>query len=103
MRCESICRIARGADKCKIGVMWMNYEGYRDPTADKAVRKADKMPKHIRTIFDALNTVVSVQGINCLLYTSMGLSCTCIFYVRSTRQGITYRLTMILNISSRMT
>lgn len=47
----------------KIGVMWMNHEGYRDPTADRAVRKADKMPKHIRKIFDALNTVVSVQGI----------------------------------------
>ena len=41
----------------------MNHEGYRDPTADRAVRKADKMPKHIRKIFDALNTVVSVQGI----------------------------------------
>ena len=26
----------------------MNHEGYRDPTADRAVRKADKMPKHIR-------------------------------------------------------
>ena len=63
MRCKSICRIARGADKCKIGVMWMNHEGYRDPTADRAVRKADKMPKHIRKIFDALNTVVSVEGI----------------------------------------
>ena len=60
MRCKSICRIASGADKCKIGVMWMNHEGYRDPTADRAVRKADKMPKHIRKIFD---TVVSVQGI----------------------------------------
>ncbi len=40
----------------------MNHEGYRDPTADRAVRKADKMPKHIRKIFDALNTVCECAG-----------------------------------------
>ena len=41
----------------------MNKEGYRDPTADNAVRNAAKMPKYIRDIFQALDTVVGIQGL----------------------------------------
>ena len=33
----------------------MNREGYRDPTAEKAIHNADKMPKYIQNIFDKLN------------------------------------------------
>ena len=41
----------------------MNKEGYRDPTADRAVSNASRMPKHIREIFLALDTVVGIQGL----------------------------------------
>lgn len=41
----------------------MNHEGYKDPTAEKAVRNASKMPKAIREVYKALNEVASLQGL----------------------------------------
>ncbi len=40
----------------------MNAEGYRDPTADKAVRNASRMPQYIYEVFKALNTVANLHG-----------------------------------------
>ena len=41
----------------------MNHEGYKDPTAEKAVRNASKMPKAIRAVYKVLNEVASLQGL----------------------------------------
>lgn len=41
----------------------MNKEGYKDPTADRAVDNAGRMPKYIWEIFQALDTVVGIQGL----------------------------------------
>lgn len=40
----------------------MNKEGYRDPTAEKAIHNADKMPKYIQSIFDKLNLAAGKSG-----------------------------------------
>jgi hypothetical protein len=47
---------ARGGDK-------MNHEGYKDPTAEQAVHNASKMPRRIRDVVRALNTVASLHGL----------------------------------------
>lgn len=41
----------------------MNHEGYKDPTAEKAVHNASKMPRRIRDVVRALNTVASLHGL----------------------------------------
>lgn len=41
----------------------MNHEGYKDPTADKAVRRASRMPKAIYAVFKVLNEVASLHGL----------------------------------------
>ena len=33
----------------------MNKEGYKDPTAEIAVQRASRMPKHIWNVFNKLN------------------------------------------------
>lgn len=40
-----------------------NQEGYQDPTAGKAIHGAEKMPKHIEEVYDALNTIASLHGL----------------------------------------
>lgn len=40
-----------------------NGEGYPDPTAGQAIANAGKMPRHIKNIFRALNTVASIHGL----------------------------------------
>lgn len=40
----------------------MNKDGYKDPTADDAVRNASRVPKHVRDVFRALQTVESLHG-----------------------------------------
>lgn len=40
----------------------MNGEGYRDPTADQAVKNASRMPKHVREVYRALQIVANLQG-----------------------------------------
>ncbi|MDD3338446.1 MAG: hypothetical protein PHS82_06265 [Lachnospiraceae bacterium] len=40
----------------------MNGEGYKDPTADKAVRSAAKVPYHIREVMKVLNQVAHLCG-----------------------------------------
>ena len=39
----------------------MNGEGYRDPTADQAVRNASRMPRRIKDVVRAMNTVASLH------------------------------------------
>lgn len=41
----------------------MNKEGYRDPTAEKAVHNASKVPRRIREVMDAMNKVASLHGL----------------------------------------
>ena len=41
----------------------MNGEGYKDPTADKAVRNASRMPKAIYEVYKALNLVAELHGL----------------------------------------
>lgn len=41
----------------------MNKEGYSDPTAEKAIHNADKIPKHIKNIYRMLNAAAGVSGL----------------------------------------
>ena len=41
----------------------MNKEGYRDPTAEKAIKKASHMPKAIYEVYKVLNSVASLHGL----------------------------------------
>ncbi len=41
----------------------MNKEGYPDPTAERAVHNAGRMPKHIRSIYKMLNAAAGVSGL----------------------------------------
>lgn len=41
----------------------MNHEGYRDPTADQAVRNANKIPRRIKDVMRAMNAVASLHGL----------------------------------------
>lgn len=40
-----------------------NGEGYPDPTAGQAIANASKVPKYIKDIFRALNTVAGIHGL----------------------------------------
>lgn len=40
-----------------------NGEGYPDPTAGKAIANVSKLPRHIKDIFRALNTVARIHGL----------------------------------------
>lgn len=40
----------------------MNGEGYKDPTAEQAIRKYNAMPHHIKTVWNALNRVAGLHG-----------------------------------------
>lgn len=40
-----------------------NGEGYPDPTASLAISNASKVPKYIKDIFRALNTVAGIHGL----------------------------------------
>lgn len=42
---------------------YKNNEGYPDPTAGKAVRAASRMPTHIYNIYQALNAVAAIHGL----------------------------------------
>lgn len=42
---------------------YRNKEGYRDPTAGKAIRAAGHMPTHIFNIYEALNNVAGLHGL----------------------------------------
>ncbi len=41
----------------------MNAEGYKDPTAEQAIRKYNAMPHHIKTVWNALNRVAGLHGL----------------------------------------
>lgn len=41
----------------------MNKEGYRDPTAEQAVHNVSRMPRRIKDVLRALNTVASLHGL----------------------------------------
>ena len=41
----------------------MNGEGYKDPTADKAIRDYNRMPHWIRQVLLAMNSVASLHGL----------------------------------------
>lgn len=41
----------------------MNHEGYRDPTAEQAVRNAEKIPRRIKDVMRAMNAVASLYGL----------------------------------------
>lgn len=40
-----------------------NHEGYPDPTAEKAIRAAGRMPTHIYNIYQVLNNVAGLHGL----------------------------------------
>ena len=48
---------------CEIGEVKMNKEGYKDPTAEIAVHRASRMPKHIWNIFKELNLAAGKSGV----------------------------------------
>ena len=40
----------------------MNKEGYKDPTADRAIAHADHIPKHVRQVLDVLEQAAGIAG-----------------------------------------
>lgn len=40
-----------------------NHEGYPDPTAGKAIRAVGHMPTHIFNIYQVLNSVAGLHGL----------------------------------------
>lgn len=42
---------------------YKNNEGYPDPTAGKAIRRAGHMPTRIWNIYQALNSVAGLHGL----------------------------------------
>ena len=45
----------------KIGGLNMNSEGYRDPTADRAIRNATHLPRQIWSVVKAVREVLNVS------------------------------------------
>lgn len=43
--------------------MYRNQEGYPDPTAGKAIDQASKMPLKIREVYEKLNGVAGLHGL----------------------------------------
>lgn len=41
----------------------MNQEGYKDPTAERAVHNAGKMPRNIRKVVQTMNELARIHGI----------------------------------------
>ena len=48
---------------CEEKVNNMNKEGYKDPTAEIAVHRASRMPKHIWNVFNKLNLAAGKSGV----------------------------------------
>lgn len=40
-----------------------NHEGYPDPTPGKAIRAAGRMPTHIFNVYQVLNNVAGLHGL----------------------------------------
>lgn len=40
----------------------MNKEGYKDPTADRAISNAEHIPKHVRQVLDVLEQAAGIAG-----------------------------------------
>lgn len=40
-----------------------NAEGYHDPTADRAIHNATKMPRRIKDVYRALQAVAGLHGL----------------------------------------
>lgn len=40
----------------------MNAEGYPDPTADKAIKKADKTPEQVNELIRTIKAVAALAG-----------------------------------------
>lgn len=53
---QQVCKECQEGDQ-------MNKEGYKDPTAEMAVHRASRMPRHIWNIFRELNLVAGKSGI----------------------------------------
>ena len=45
----------------KIGGLNMNGEGYRNPTADRAIRSASRLPRQIWSVVKAVREVLNVS------------------------------------------
>lgn len=56
--------IPEGRQVCRnCEVKAMNKEGYPDPTAERAVHNASRIPKHIWSIYRMLNAAAGVSGL----------------------------------------
>lgn len=41
----------------------MNHEGYRDPTAEQAIRNVEKTPRRIMDVIQAINDITTRFGL----------------------------------------
>ena len=41
----------------------MNKEGYKDPTADRAISHAEHIPKHVKQVLDVLEQAAGISRI----------------------------------------
>ena len=47
--------------------MYKNQEGYRDPTAGKAIQDASRIPHHVKEAHKALKDIASLLGFEVLV------------------------------------
>lgn len=52
-----------GSDILQEVPMYKNNEGYPDPTAGRAIRKADKPPEEVKDFHRLLNIICRMSGI----------------------------------------
>lgn len=56
---EFLSQRKRGEER----MVYRNSEGYSDPTAGRAISKADRMPTHIYNAYKILNEVAGLMGL----------------------------------------
>lgn len=61
MTAESIGIGVSEIQKKKEGML-LNQEGYKDPTAEKAIKESNRTPYHVRQVLSALRHVASTHG-----------------------------------------
>ena len=52
-----------GTETTKEKNLYKNHEGYRDPTAGEAIKKASRMPQHIWNVYRMLEAAAGIAGL----------------------------------------
>ena len=52
-----------GTETTKEENLYKNHEGYSDPTAGEAIKKASRMPPHIWNVYRMLEAAAGIAGL----------------------------------------